>query len=335
MLLPMPDSLSPPAPLNAQTIRILGCPLECGLGVRGTGMGPAAFRTAGLIEALRDLGHEVRDHGDVPTPHVEAAEASLPGTRNFPEVRAWSRRLADAAFDLAQAGGVPVFLGGDHALAFGTVAGIARHCRARGRELAVLWVDAHADFNAPHSSPSGNMHGMPTAFLTGDPSLQALFDPGEFVPLPYEALHLFGLRSVDREERRRLAATGIHCTEMRSLDEVGVAAPLRALLATLAARPNVHLHVSFDADLLDPTLAPGVGVAVPGGATTREAHLIMELLHESGLVGSVDVVELNPFLDERGRTARLLTELLASLFGRVVLDRPAARTLAVDTGTTP
>ena len=324
----LPSGLLPAGPITTETIRLLGCPMECGVGVRGTAMGPASFRTAGLIEALRDLGHDVFDHGDITGVEATPCEPML-GLERWSEVRAWTRRLAAASFDLARAGGVPVFLGGDHAIAFGTIAGIARHCRAQARPLAVLWLDAHADFNAPHSSPSGNMHGMPTAFLTGEPSLQALLDPGEFVPLAASSLSLFGLRSVDREERRRLVAAGVQCTDMRAIDESGVAAPLRALLGRLEGQ-GVHLHVSLDADLLDPSLAPGVGVAVPGGATYREAHLIMEILHESGLLGSLDVVELNPFLDERGRTARVLTELVASLFGRIVLDRPAARTRAVE-----
>ncbi len=328
----MPDSLPPPSHLATKTIRILGCPMECGVSVRGTAMGPAAFRTAGLLEVLGDLGHTALDHGDVTG--IDAGGATAPPEptlRRWDEVQAWTRRLARESFALAQAGGIPVFLGGDHAIAFGTIPGLARHCRAQGRELAVLWLDAHADFNTPQSSPSGNMHGMPTAFLTGEPSLQALLEPGAFEPLAASALHLFGLRSVDRVERLRLAAAGVDCTDMRAIDESGISVPLRALLDRLAAR-DVHLHVSLDADLLDPSLAPGVGVAVPGGATYREAHLMMEILHESGLVGSLDVVELNPFLDERGRTARVLTELLASLFGRIVLDRPAGRTHAVEAG---
>ena len=326
----MVDTLHVPAPTVAETIRVLGCPMECGMDVRGPAMGPGAFRTAGLLDVLRDLGHQVVDHGDVSVAaEIGAADAPDPTRRNYPQVRAWTRALAQGGFECAQQGGITMFLGGDHAISFGTVAGIARHCRAEGRELAVLWLDAHADFNTPQTSPSGNMHGMPIAFLFGEPSLQDLLPPGDFVPLPASSLHLFGLRSVDREERRRLATAGLDCTDMRALDEFGAALLLRRLLDRLGER-DVHLHVSLDADFLDPSLAPGVGTAVPGGATYREAHLIMEMLHDSGLVASLDVVELNPFLDQRGCTARLLTELLASLFGRTVLDRPAARTRAFD-----
>ncbi len=322
-----PETLSPPEPVATGMIRVLGCPIECGASVGGPAMGPAAFRTAGLLDALRDLGHSVNDHGDVSV--APDAAADEPGCRNWRAVKAWTGLLARHSFDLAQAGGTPLFLGGDHAMSFGTVSGIARHCRVQGRPLALLWLDAHADFNTPQTTPSGNMHGMPVAFLTGEAGLQGLLAPGDFVPLLPAAVHLFGLRSVDREERRRVAEAGIRCTDMRMIDEFGVAVLLRRQIERLAAQ-GAHLHVSFDADFLDPAQAPGVGTAVPGGASYREAHLIMEMLYDSGLVGSVEVAELNPFLDERGRTARLLTELVASLFGRAVLDRPTARTRAID-----
>ncbi len=323
----MPPDIAVPS-----LIRVLGCPIECGSGVGGPLMGPAAFRTAGLLDALRDLGHGVTDHGDVPPPPPLLQES--PDCRRWGEVQGWTRALADQCFAVAQQGGTPLFLGGDHAMSFGTVSGIARHCRAQGRKLAVLWLDAHADFNTPSSSPTGNMHGMPVAFLTGEPSLRGLLGasgPAAVEPIAVEpgAMHLFGLRSVDREERRRVAVAGIACTDMRMIDEFGVAALLRRLLGQLG---DVHLHVSLDADFLDPAQAPGVGTAVPGGASYREAHLVMEMLYDSGQVGSVEVAELNPFLDERGRTARLLTELVASLFGRSVLDRPAGRTRAIEVG---
>ncbi len=316
-----------PSPTESQTIHVLGCPIECGASVGGPAMGPAAFRTAGLLDALRDLGHAVTDHGDVAVAPGPAADR--PGCRNWAAMQVWTQQLADRSFALALAGGTPLLLGGDHAMSFGTVSGIARHCRVAGRKLAVLWLDAHADFNTPDTTPSGNMHGMPVAFLTGEPSLAPLLNPADRAPLAPAFVHLFGLRSVDREERRRVTEAGIGCTDMRMIDEFGVAALLRAQLERWAAQ-DVYLHVSLDADFLDPAQAPGVGTAVPGGASYREAHLIMEMLHDSGLIGSVEVAELNPFLDERGRTARLLTELVASLFGRSVLDRPSARTRAIE-----
>ncbi|MFT8243021.1 arginase [Roseomonas sp. BN140053] len=311
-------------------ITLLGVPLEIGAGTPGCLMGPAALRTAGLAPLLRNLGFTVHDRGDLLAPPAEpsalaaadAARCRYPG-----EIAAWTRLIHDTAFAAAASGDLPVFLGGDHALSMGTVSGIARHCRDAGRELVVLWVDAHADFNTPATTPSGNMHGMPVAFLTGEPSLRALLPDRPLVPVPAGNLHLFGLRSIDAEERERLREHGIEGTDMRDIDEFGVAALLRERIGPWRER-GVHLHVSFDIDVLDPSLAPGVGTQVAGGATTREAHLIMEMLHDSGLVGSVDIVELNPFLDERGRSAKLLVELVASLFGRTVLDRRPARVRA-------
>ncbi|WP_246685712.1 arginase, partial [Methylobacterium sp. WL103] len=227
---------------------------------------------------------------------------------------AWTRALARRVEAALYAGDLPVVLGGDHSLSLGTVEGAMRHCARTGRPLFVLWLDAHADFNTPETSPSGNLHGMPLAALCGEPGLSDLFaDPGR-PALDPTRVHLFGLRSIDAGERALVAARNVEVTDMRHIDEFGVVAPLRRSLERVAAASG-HLHVSFDIDFLDPGLAPAVGTTVPGGATFREAHLIMEMLHDSGLVGSLDVVELNPFLDERGRSARVLVELVASLFG--------------------
>ncbi|WP_019401759.1 arginase, partial [Chelatococcus sp. GW1] len=218
----------------------------------------------------------------------------------------------------------PVFMGGDHSISMGTVSAVARHCAATGRDLVLLWLDAHADFNTPATSPSGNIHGMPVAMLCGDESLRPLLGEHRFPPLAPENVHLFGLRSIDQEERRAIALNGLDGIDMRLVDEFGVSVLLRRILADLDPA-RTHLHVSLDVDFLDPEVAPGAGTPVPGGATYREAHLVMEMLHDSGLVGSLDIVELNPFLDERGRSAVVLAELTASLFGRSVLDRPAGQ----------
>jgi arginase len=221
---------------------------------------------------------------------------------------------------MAENGAVPLVLGGDHAVSMGSISGIARRCREQGRELVVLWLDAHADYNTPETTPSGNMHGMALAFLAGDPILRPILASRPFAPVPPANIHLFGARSIDPGEKARLVADGVDTVDMRQIDERGVSALLAERIAAWRRR-DVHLHVSFDVDFLDPAVAPGTGTVVPGGATYREAHLVMEMLCESGLVGSVDVVELNPFLDERGRTAVAATELVASLFGRTVLDR--------------
>jgi arginase len=305
------------------TVSFLGVPLELGAGALGAVMGPAALRTAGIARILREMGHQVLDHGDVATPPeatVAMDGADAERCRNPDAIAAWTRAVHDRAYELGRSGDRMVFLGGDHAVSMGTISAIARHCQERRQELVVLWLDAHADFNVPATSPSGNMHGMSVAFLSGEASLAPLLEDGKRVAIPARNFHIFGLRSVDPEERNRIDAQGIYCVDMRMIDEWGVFAKMRELLARFEGR-DVHLHVSLDVDFLDPAIAPGVGTTVPGGATYREAHLIMELLHESGLVRSLDVVELNPFLDERGKSATLLAELVASLFGRRILHR--------------
>jgi arginase len=215
---------------------------------------------------------------------------------------------------------VPVFLGGDHSLSMGSISGVARHCAEAGRKVAVLWLDAHADYNTPETSPSGNLHGMALSLLAGDASLAPILGDRPLQALAPEDLHVFGARSVDPGERARLKAHGLDVVDMRQIDERGVAALLAERIGRWRAE-GVRLHVSFDVDFLDPSVAPGTGTVVPGGMSYREAHLVMEMLCDSGLVGSLDVVELNPFLDERGRSAVTVTELVASLFGRTVLDR--------------
>lgn len=215
-------------------------------------------------------------------------------------------------------------MGGDHALSMGTVSGAARHAASQNRPLFVLWLDAHADFNTPATSPSGNMHGMPVAFFTGDKGFDGILPANRPLVQP-QNVHILGVRSIDRAERRALADAGINVHDMRALDEHGVIAPVRALCEQVR-RENGLLHVSLDADFLDPQLAPGVGTPVSGGATYREAHLIMEMLADYGLVSSLDLVELNPFLDERGKSALMLTELAASLFGRRIFETPVVST---------
>ena len=305
---------------------VIGAPVDAGAGQRGAVMGPVALRVAGLVDGLRALGLSVEDWGDLAVPAPVAVASALPEAqaRNLGQVAAWSRLLAGRAQEAMRQGAVPVFLGGDHSLSMGTATGVARHAREAGRPLVVLWLDAHADFNTPDTTPSGNMHGMSAALLCGEAGLEAVFGE-EDAPCRVAPgdLHLFGIRSVDRAERQTLRARGIDVVDMRVIDEFGVAVPLRRILDKVAAA-GAMLHVSLDVDFLDPVLAPGVGTTVPGGATYREAHLVMEMLHDSGLVTSVDVVELNPFLDVRGRSALLLADLVGSLFGRQITERETA-----------
>lgn len=315
---------------DATRVALLGAPVESGAGHRGAVMGPAALRTAGIAERIRALGIDVEDHGDASPTAVDGLQIAG-NAKNAATIAGWSRSLSDRALDLMRDGAVPVFLGGDHSLSIGTVDGVARYWREAGRPLFVLWLDAHADFNTPATSPSGNMHGMPVAHFCGEPGLEGVFGEAGRATVDPSRVHILGLRSVDPEERAQVVERGVNVMDMRLIDEFGVAALLRPILEAVDQVDGV-LHVSLDVDFLDPGVAPGVGTTVPGGATYREAHLIMEMLHESGRVGSVDVVELNPFLDERGRSAIVLAELVASLFGQKVLDRPSARALPLRGG---
>lgn len=306
---------------QTSVLSVIGAPIEDGAGVPGTIMGPAALRTAGLIRTLRDLGYEVDDRGDLRLPDGTPQPVSIAGSlRNLASVAGWSRLLCRETYTAVKSGHVPIVIGGDHSLSIGSVSGIARHCAEIGRELFVLWLDAHADFNTPATSPSGNMHGMSAAALCGEPGLDGIFGNEPHGLVDPKNLCIFGVRAIDRGERELLHARGVDVVDMRRLDEFGASALMRRFIERVRQR-NGLIHVSLDVDFLDPSLAPGVGTTVPGGATFREAHLIMEMLHDCALVGSLDVVELNPFLDERGKSALLLVDLVASLFGRQIVDR--------------
>ena len=317
-------TVGPAQTVGEVRIGLMGAPIDAGAGVRGALMGPDALRVAGLPETLRMLGYPVTDHGNaVPRALDAIGHLGLEGNaRNAAEIAAWARSLSDHAYGMLVAGEVPIFMGGDHSMAMGTVNGVARYWAEAGREVFVLWLDAHADYNTPDTSPSGNMHGMPMALLCGEPGLDSVFGDEPRGLIDPNHVTMLGIRSIDQQERDRLSARSITVYDMRTIDEFGVAVLIRRVLDRVSARDGV-LHVSLDVDYLDPTVAPGVGTTVPGGATYREAHLIMEMLHDSGLVGSLDIAELNPFLDERGRSARVLVELTASLFGQRIIDRPA------------
>lgn len=304
---------------NDKHIALIGAPLEEGSGRRGAAMGPTALRIAGVDTTLTDLGHTVTDEGDLhPVPARDLA--NHPKANNLQVVAAFTRALDTAVYDAARSGKFPLILGGDHALSMGSVSGMARHAADMGRPLFVLWLDAHADFNSPVTSPSGNMHGMPVAFFCGQAEFTPILEAGRPLVDPKNVFQV-GIRSVDAREREEIAEHGVNVYDMRAVDEIGMAHIMHDIIARIKAE-NGLLHVSLDVDFLDPELAPGVGTTVPGGATFREAHLIMEMLCDSGLVSSLDLVELNPFLDDRGKSARILVELTASLFGRRILDRP-------------
>jgi arginase len=317
---------NPPAPRNRteeeaamKTITLIGAPIEEGSGRRGAAMGPAALRIAGIDTVLAELGHTVHDDGDI-RPQPARDLANHPGANNLQTVAAFARALNDAVHDAARKGHFPLILGGDHALSMGSVSGMARHSQEIGRPLFVLWLDAHADFNSPSTSPSGNMHGMPVAFFCGEAGFDGILPGGRPIVSP-KHVHQLGIRSIDPAERDAIGLRGVNVFDMRAVDERGAAAIMRDVLRAVSDA-NGLLHVSLDVDFLDPELAPGVGTTVPGGATFREAHLVMEMLCDSGLVTALDLVELNPFLDDRGKSARMMVELTASLFGRRIFDRP-------------
>ena len=297
---------------------LVGAPVDCGKRTRGCLMGPDAYRTAGLAEAVTALGHTVEDWGN-----LAPADVSVPPSPNekvwkLAENVGWTVTLAQAAQEAATRG-LPIFMGGDHALAAGTVSGMAAHAAAQGRPFFLLWLDAHTDIHTPLTTTSGNLHGTPIGYVTGRSGFEAY--PPLAAPVAIENICMIGLRSVDPAEHEILADGDATLVDMRMIDEEGIRAPLAAFLDKVAAA-NGLLHVSLDVDFLDPAVAPAVGTTVPGGATVREAHLVMEMLSDSGLVAALDLVELNPFLDERGRTASLMVDLAASLLGRRVFDRP-------------
>jgi arginase len=302
-------------------IVLVGAPVDEGAGQRGCLMGPDAYRTAGLQETLQELGHSVVDHGNLSPAEVGSLTPPNRILRNYRAYVAWTRALYQKAAELGEGPGFPIYLGGDHAMAAGTVSGQARAAAALGRPLFVLWLDAHSDFHTLESTASGNLHGTPLAFLCGLPGFDDLLGSPLEHTLKPQNVEILGVRSIDDAERNLLVSHGVGVSDMRRIDEEGIGTLLKPFLERVRAE-NGLLHVSLDVDFLDPSIAPAVGTTVPGGATFREAHLVMEMLHDSGLVTSLDLVELNPFLDERGKTARLMVELTGSLFGRRVFDRP-------------
>ncbi len=304
--------------MQAQTCILFGVPIDSGKPRQGCLMGPDAYRVAGLAAAIESLGHSVEDRGNLAFANA-TVPADLPSHLHKPaETIGWTQALIEAA-ETGMDQGLPIFLGGDHAMSLGTVAGAARHAARHDRPQFVLWLDAHSDFHTPQSTASGNLHGTPLGYVTGREGFHGF--PEITHPIPSENICILGLRSVDAPERVVLQDSAIRYADMRAIDEGGVARPLAAFLEKVADA-NGALHVSLDVDFLDPSFAPAVGTTVPGGATMREAHLVMEMICDSGLMTSLDLAELNPFLDDRGRTAQIMVDLTASALGRRVFDRP-------------
>ena len=299
-------------------ISLIGAPTDIGAGSRGASMGPEALRVAGIANALGARGLDVVDRGNLMGP-ANPWQAPVQGYRHLQEVVAWNQAVHDAVFQELEQQRLPVLLGGDHCLAVGSISAVARHCRAQGRKLRVLWLDAHADFNTNTLTPSGNLHGMPVACLCGN-GPQGLIELSGHVPaLSPKWVRQIGIRSVDEGEKRLVHDADLEVFDMRYIDEMGMRAAMELALALVDG--NTHLHVSFDVDFLDPEIAPGVGTTVRGGPSYREAQLCMEMIADTGKLASLDVVELNPALDIRNRTAEVAVDLMESLFGKSTLMR--------------
>jgi arginase len=299
-------------------ISLIGAPTDIGAGDRGASMGPEALRVAGIAEALQSRGLDVVDRGNLFGPLNPWLPPSA-GYRHLSQVIEWNREVMRAVGMELEARRLPVLLGGDHSLAIGSITAVAQYCRDNGKQLRILWLDAHADFNTSQITPSGNIHGMPVSCLCGlGPS--ELVELGGHVPaIDPSCIRQIGIRSVDAGEKRLVRDKGLDIYDMRYIDEVGMRRAMEEALD--GVNMNTHVHVSFDVDFLDPDIAPGVGTTIPGGPNYREAQLVMEMIADTGRLGSLDLVELNPALDNKNATAKLAVDLVESLFGKSTLMR--------------
>jgi arginase len=302
----------------ARTASLIGAPTDIGASDRGASMGPEALRVAGIHAALTQLGLDVVDCGNVsgpPNPGLVKAN----GYRNLAQVTAWNHEVHDAVYRELRERRLPILLGGDHSLSIGSISAVARHCRDTGKSLRVLWLDAHTDFNTRELSPSGSLHGMPVSCLCGFGPRELLQIGGVSPAISPRWVRQVGIRSVDTGERRFVHEQNLDVSDMRFIDEIGIRKVMEHALQDVDA--DTHLHVSFDVDFLDPEIAPGVGTTVAGGLSYREAQLCMEMVADTGRMASLDIMELNPALDVRNKTAVLAVDLVESLFGKSTLMR--------------
>ena len=304
--------------MNGGTLALIGAPTDVGAGARGASMGPEALRVAQLQAVLEAQALQVLDRGNLSGPPNPWSPPDG-GYRHLREVTAWNQLVHEAVLAELAGGRLPVLLGGDHSLAIGSISAVAKHCRATGRQLRVLWFDAHADFNTSVLTPSGNVHGMPVACLCGHGPVELVTLGGHTPAIDPSQLRQIGIRSVDAGEKRFVHQAGIEVFDMRYIDEMGIRHTLEQAL--LGVDDDTHVHVSLDVDFLDPGIAPGVGTTVAGGPTYREAQLCMEMVADTGRLASLDIVELNPAFDVRNRTAEVAVDLIGSLFGKSTLMR--------------
>jgi arginase len=304
--------------MRSSRIHVIGAPLDLGAGRRGVDMGPSAVRVANLNARLSAIGYQVDDLGNVPVRQAEASPEGHPHAKYLPQIAATCQSIASLVEGTLEHGGMPLVLGGDHSVAAGTVAGVSRHFHNRGQKIGLIWLDAHADMNTPETSPSGNIHGMPLACIVGlgPPELTQLAGYAPMVD-PHNAV-IIGLRDVDQMEKPHVRESGVRAFTMRDVDERGLRAVMEEALR-LAGEGTAGIHLSLDMDFIDPQDAPGVGTPVRGGVTYREAHLAMEMICDSGQMVSMEVVEVNPVIDEVNRTADLAVELVMSGLGKRIL----------------
>ncbi len=300
------------------TVRIIGFPMDLGAGRRGVDMGPSALRIAGVGDKLSALGYNVIDAGDIDIKNPEVAQVQDAKLRYLPEIASACTDLAREVESSLDRDEFPIVLGGDHSMAIGTIAGIANHCKKHKKRFGVIWIDAHADINTPETSPSGNIHGMPVAVSLGIGAPELTKVGGDFTTLEPYQISMIGLRSIDEGERKLLKKLKIEVHTMTDLDKYGVHRIIAKVLSSMRAKVD-HLHVSFDLDSVDPTVASGVGTPVPGGLSYREAHLIMEAIADTGYMSSFEIAEVNPILDTRNAGAEFAADLIASSMGKRIL----------------
>ena len=301
-----------------KAVHIIGVPLDLGGNRRGTDMGPSAFRIAGIGEQLTRLGLKVTDKGDVPSPIPEKKGEGDPHKKYVKEIARVCQRVYQTSLATFSEGAMPIVLGGDHSLATGSVAAAATHLRKENKPLGLIWIDAHADMNNPGSTESGNVHGMPLAALLGTGPAELAHFAGPTPAVSAKHTVLVGIRNLDDVEKKIVRASNVHTFTMKEVDRLGIAEVMERAIA-LATKGTGGFHVSYDLDVCDPTVAPGVGTPVKGGLSYREAHVVMEVVAESGKMTSLDLVEVNPTLDIRNTTAELGTELALSALGKSIL----------------
>ncbi len=301
-----------------QTIHILGLPISLGAGKRGMDTGPSALRIAGLRGRLEALGYHVHDEGDILITSQEIQNVENERMRYLPEIKRVSALLAERVDVVLTNGGFPLMLGGDHSMSIGSLAGIGAYCKREGKKLGVVWVDAHPDMNTSETSPSGNIHGMPLAVAMGHGMEDLTSIGGSFQKVHPENVVIIGARDIDQGEAALIKKLNVKTYTMYDVDKIGIYKMMQEVIEQMSKHVD-HLHVSFDVDSVDPSIAPGVGTPVSGGLSYREAHFIMEALAETGMIASMDVAEVNPILDNRNKTAVFAAEIVSSCMGKRIL----------------